>query len=396
MYSLPQIPQASQVYASNIELVRLYPSTFVNVESLDVSYNRLEEFSPNATERPSLLRNLALQGNVALTNFTFLRSLTSLNTLNMAEMNLSAFDFDLLSSMPYVSDLNMSHSNISELSANISGKVIDLSGNAITRVVSNAFPCYSRYRYGECKIDLSNNNIIIIEEDAFMDVSYVNLKNNNISDGIHPNAFKGVNELILSNNDLSNFDFLQQLQSLRKLNLSYVPYFSRCTTSCNVFGKLGSLEILDLSNNGITEIPVGIFSGMVSLRALNLRHNSISYIEYGTFASTIRNPNWSPNSDAIAEVDLSYNKLSELDFSLFTSGRSINRLLLHGNEIQNIPDDIANFGLSTLGLQNTRVTCPNLVKLTLKGIYIVNDHDNEPVFDKPNVRGIPCVSGRVL
>ncbi|XP_049542749.1 toll-like receptor 7 [Anopheles darlingi] len=438
MYSLPQIPQAGLVSASNIDLVRLHPSTFVHLESLDVSYNHLREFSPNVTERPEQLRTLALQGNVALTNFTFLRSLTNLNTLNMAEMNLSGFDFDLLSSMSNLRNFNMSHSNISELSANISrarGSVIDLSGNVITRVVSYAFPCYWDFNYGrDCIIDLSynnisvieknafkgsfkvnlqnnniitiekdtfkensevnlqNNNIRIIEEDAFVTVPYVNLKNNSLRDGIHPNAFKSVTDLILSNNDLSNFDFLQQLQSLRTLNLSYVPYFSRCATPCTVFGMLRSLEILDLSNNGITELPVGIFSGLGSLNVLNLRNNRISNIEYGTFGTFIREQKRSQPTCRILEVDLSNNLITNLDFSLFSSGCVVDRLLLHGNQITSI--DITKRGISTLGLQDTQVTCANLVELMSKGISLVNDHDDRHVLDQPNVLGIPCVSQR--
>ncbi|ETN64936.1 hypothetical protein AND_003298 [Anopheles darlingi] len=183
------------------------------------------------------------------------------------------------------------------------------------------------------EVNLQNNNIRIIEEDAFVTVPYVNLKNNSLRDGIHPNAFKSVTDLILSNNDLSNFDFLQQLQSLRTLNLSYVPYFSRCATPCTVFGMLRSLEILDLSNNGITELPVGIFSGLGSLNVLNLRNNRISYIEYGTFGTFIREQKRSQPTCRILEVDLSNNLITNLDFSLFSSGCVVDRLLLHGNQI---------------------------------------------------------------
>ncbi|XP_053670220.1 extracellular matrix protein 2-like [Anopheles nili] len=393
IHTLPPIPYISKVKADAINLVRIEENTFNTVHQLDVSYNRLREFSPKAFEYPEELQKLNLNGNPTLKDFAFLPALTGLTILEMADMKLELdlIEIGTFALMSHLSVLNMSDNKISSIPVGLFSKLVgltelDLSRNTITKISSGTFAITSDgFRGQYIFVYLSHNNITIIENNAFLHAKFVNLHSNKLV-GIGQYAFD--NQTLLRTLDLSengvlkNFNFLHNLPALHDLNMSHMNFTFDAAIPRNIFDDLYSLTTLDLSHNRIEEVPIGVFAELQSLNFINLRHNRIKRIEFGTFSMR--------KYDLIDEIDLSYNDISEINFLVFVPLKYLKTLLLHGNKISyiNAKQLIRNKSLQNFGIQNSLVSCYDLVDL-LGSLKLVLE-PNEFISHLPNIDGIKC------
>ncbi|ETN59177.1 p37NB protein [Anopheles darlingi] len=349
IHTLPPIPFIRKVKADAINLVRIEENTFSTITVLDVSYNRLREISPKAFEWPKELHELNLS------------AMEDLSKLDMSNNRIASIPVGMFAQLVGLNSLDLSHNSIAKIAAGalaIDGQRIDF--------------------------DLSYNNISIIENNAFMHASKINLRNNKLL-GVGPYAFDNqtnLGTLILSGNvQLKNFDFLHNLPNLHTLEMSGMN-FSFDGIPRNMFDDLVALATLDLSHNRISELPIGIFAELQSLNFVNLRHNLIKHIEFGTFSMR--------KYDLIDEIDLSYNEIEEMNFLVFVPLKYLKTLLLHGNKITyvNAKQLIRNKSLQNFGIQKNLVRCYDLVDL-LGSLKLVLDQD-EFISDQPNVDGIKC------
>lgn len=122
------------------------------------------------------------------------------------------------------------------------------------------------------------------------------------------NAFAGLRSLRsldLSNNQLAVIHpeaFTVQNQTLRELNLSRALYNHSSVTDLATslrWSSLGTLRVLDLSDNSLIYLPSHIFSHLSSLLRLHLSNNSLVAIHNSSLSGLER----------LEELDLSLNAL---------------------------------------------------------------------------------------
>lgn len=397
IHTMPKIPFVKSVMARSINLVRIGEKTFSTVNQLDVSYNRLREFSANAFEWPDELQKLVLSGNPLLRELGVVKKLTGLVDLEMAEikLDLDFVDVNIFAGLKQLKTLVLRDNKIVSVPVGIFSQLeklekLDLSKNYISRIPAGAFVIYfplidpELEERHQLSINLASNNISIIENNSFMLVDLVDLSDNKLI-GIGPLAFNNKSELgtlILSKNiQLKNFHFLRNLPTLHTLTMSNMN-FTFDGIPLKIFEKLDLLTSLDLSNNNIMQLPIGIFADLSSVNFINLRHNQISHVEFGTFS--IR------KYDLIDEIDLSYNHISEVNYLVFVPLKYLRTLLLHGNQIPyvNAGHLKRNKSLQNFGIQNNPIRCSDLVDLL--AIFKLVLDGKEFVAHEPNVNGIKC------
>lgn len=183
-------------------------------------------------------------------------------------------------------------------------RTLDLTGNAITSVLSGTF---SRMNNLE-NILIPKNYIQEIENYTFTgtegSLKRIYLTYNEIS-VIWENAFRGlgkVRSMYLSNNKIfrlptSLFWDMHDLRSLY-LGTNNLEYLSK-----NVFNGLTRLEIITLDSNNLRWIPIGLFNGLKSLREVTISQNQLV---------TIPSPQRMGIQANLDRLDLRNNNLSKI------------------------------------------------------------------------------------
>lgn len=205
-------------------------------------------------------------------------------------------------------------------------------------------------------IKIANSSIEYISPSAFYGLNElysVNLTNIGI-DLIHPDTFMNNTKLkilTLSGNNLNVMqslsspytDYMLKSPSIEELDISYcnmqeflptafsqmknIIYINLAgnklvTLPLGLFDKADTIEELDLSNNRITSLPKDIFT-KTPLGILHLKYNEISSnIEFIT--------------KDIQKLDLSYNKIKDVDSKMFKGMENLGSLVLKGNQIRKI------------------------------------------------------------
>ena len=149
--------------------------------------------------------------------------------------------------------------------------------------------------------DKGYKDVNILSSDS---VQTLSLRNNNLTDiKWSKNAFPKLLQLDVSQNSLQNFDFIQNFQHLRALDLSNNKIGDQLMKQFSTL-QLKSLKQLTLSNNSLRTISLTTFpcSNFPSLEFLDLSHNFIMQIERRWFGDL-----------NIVSLDLSYNSLKKLD-----------------------------------------------------------------------------------
>ncbi|NXY37037.1 LRC32 protein, partial [Pomatorhinus ruficollis] len=286
---------------------------FGHLEYLDVCFNQLEAVSATTLAQLPRLRSLLLGSNHLDRNY--LANGEAFHLLrNIEVLDLSVNNLESHMASWYISNLT-------------SLRVLDLSGNTMTKLLAGTFQNSPRLR----QLDLSNNYIMEIQEGAF-------------------EALEELEVLNLALNSLhcvSGFSLMQ----LRVLNLSHnaLELFSS-----EEGAEPYLLRVLDLSHNRLLSFPE--LPRAHDLTHLNLSNNLIAsllpdsphprefvllYKEMQRFNKTVR-----PMAALthMVDLDLSNNRLELFPFSFFHSLGSLHSLSLARNCLQDVARDSVSNG----------------------------------------------------
>ncbi|XP_022127855.2 leucine-rich repeat and fibronectin type III domain-containing protein 1-like protein [Pieris rapae] len=211
-------------------------------------------------------------------------------------------------------------------------KNLNLQDNELTEVPTKAFGILKSLSL----LDISKNRITYIQDNAFFtlqELTTLKLSDNNVT--LAPYALAGIET------------------SLKNLNLKGTK--QKTVPEC--IRGLKNLAFLDLSQNGIRELPgpdgIKIFEGLESLTALNLERNLLVNLRKDAFFG-IKNTlsslsllnNLLPEfpTEAIATLtelrvlDIGFNLLNKLPTDAFLMNPLITLLALDGNPLPTVPE----------------------------------------------------------
>ncbi|NWV26499.1 LRC32 protein, partial [Origma solitaria] len=298
-----------------------YMPGFGQLEYLDVCFNQLEAVSATALTRLPRLRSLLLGSNHLDRNY--LANGEAFHLLrNIEVLDLSVNNLESHMASWYISNLT-------------SLRVLDLSGNVMTKLLAGTFRSSPRLR----QLDLSNNYIMEIQEGAFEPLEELEV----------------LNLALNSLHCISGFSLMQ----LQVLNLSHnaLELF---------FSKEGAepylLRVLDLSHNRLLSFPE--LPKAHDLTHLNLSNNLIAsllpgsphprefvllYKEMERFNRTVRP---AAALTRVADLDLSNNRLELFPFSFFHLLGSLHSLSLARNCLQDVARDSVSNGSMELSVRS--------------------------------------------
>ncbi|NXT61130.1 LRC32 protein, partial [Chaetops frenatus] len=278
---------------------------FGQLEYLDLCFNQLEAVSATALARLPRLLSLLLGSNHLdrnyLANGEAFHLLRNIEVLDLSVNNLQSHVASW-----YISNLT-------------SLRVLDLSGNVMTKLLAGTFRSSPRLR----RLDLSNNYIMEIQEGAFEpleELEVLNLALNSLH-CISGFSLVQLRVLNLSHNALELFSSEEGAEPylLRVLDLSHNRLLS-----FPELPKAHDLTHLNLSNNLIASLLPG---------SPHLREFVLLYKEMQRFNRTARP---AAALTHVADLDLSNNRLELFPFSFFHSLGSLHSLSLAGNCLQDM------------------------------------------------------------
>ncbi|NXI87769.1 LRC32 protein, partial [Rhipidura dahli] len=279
---------------------------FGQLEYLDVCFNQLEAVSATALARLPRLRSLLLGSNHLDRNY--LANGEAFHLLrNIEVLDLSVNNLESHMASWYISNLT-------------SLRVLDLSGNTMTKLLAGTFRNSPRLR----QLDLSNNYIMEIQE----------------------GAFKPLEELEVLNLALNSLHCISgfSLTQLRVLNLSHnaLELFSSEEEGEEPY----LLRVLDLSHNRLLSFPE--LPRAHDLTHLNLSNNLIASLlpgsprprEFVLLYKEMQRFNRTVHPAAalthVADLDLSNNRLELFPFFFFHSLGALHSLSLARNCLRDV------------------------------------------------------------
>lgn len=286
---------------------------FGQLEYLDVCFNQLETVSATALAQLPRLRSLLLASNHLDRNYVANGEAFHL-LRNIEVLDLSVNNLESHMASWYISNLT-------------SLRVLDLSGNVMTKLLAGTFRNSPRLR----QLDLSRNYIMEIQEGAFElleELEVLNLALNSLH-CIAGFSLTQLQVLNLSHNALELFSSKEGAEPylLRVLDLSHNRLLS-----FPELPRAHDLTHLNLSNNLIASLLPG---------SPHPREFVLLYKEMQRFNRTVR-----PVAalTRVADLDLSNNHLELFPFSFFHSLGSLHRLSLARNCLQDVARDSVSNG----------------------------------------------------
>ncbi|KAF5290884.1 hypothetical protein FQA39_LY14564 [Lamprigera yunnana] len=215
------------------------------------------------------------------------------------------------------------------------------------------------------KIILNNNNIIEIDEDTFKNLTNlteIDLGTNLIT--LKPKLFRYSTNLRLLDISQNNLEYLPIgiFQNLKNLKYLYMWSNKFSTLNTKTFEDLENLEILELRNTNLESLPDDIFYSLINLRMISLAMNKLSTLSKNTFRNNqhLEVIQMQQNEDLetlpdyffsnlthLKNVELNECKLSALPENLFYGSAHVQNLSLNYNQLKELPEHIFK-GLSTL------------------------------------------------
>ncbi|XP_047997382.1 chaoptin isoform X2 [Leguminivora glycinivorella] len=365
-------------------ITELSPAAFAGLENslvtLDLAENNLTMISKFMLNKLDALRFLNLKENKVDTNLiatntpsefsqanfnNFQYKLFYLDVSGASSIQMSLQDVRRMRSLRYLAVGKLIRRSIRSedfLEFGVELEDLKIYGSTIDRIESSAFEHVRSIK----TLDLSENEIDFIDPFAFAELhSLTTLKIvNGLADNVKILPFEPLKALIelqyldFSNNKLKNvpdtsFHFLYKLRSLN-LQDNYIDHFSKGTLQGDIHKQLESvylshnqmrqivqhtfvdlreLQEIFIEDNLIEIIQRRAFTGLDNLKVIKLKGNIINDITDEAFQ----------NLPALAELDLSFNKLFIFKFSVFDQVGSATALKVNAsyNEIISLADSNA-------------------------------------------------------
>lgn len=179
----------------------------------------------------------------------------------------------------------------------------------IMTIQTHACPksCSCKWKYGKEWVECANRNLTNLPKGAREETQVLDLSNNNL-DILESKVFQ---ELHLVN--------------LQKLFISKSGLYE---ISDEAFVGLRGLVELDLNNNKITKVPSVALSSCPDLMKLILNKNGIRIIEKNAFQ----------HLSQLASLELSNCEINNIEKGAFNGLKSLEKLRLNGNKLKFIPE----------------------------------------------------------
>ncbi|KAG5313056.1 TOLL protein, partial [Pseudoatta argentina] len=266
---------------------------------------------------------------------------------------------------------------------------LDMSNNQISVLPINGFSSLKRLKV----LNLSSNAISMVADGALhglRSLENLDLSGNKIvalPTAMFRDASKSLKELRLQNNSISALlsGLVANMNQLVTLDLSRNVLTSSWLDS-GTFSGLIRLVLLNLSYNRISKLNTTIFKDLYTLQILNLQFNEIDLISADTFA---------PMSN-LHTLELAHNRLTYLDAYSLNGLFALSLLALDSNLLEGIhPDAFRNCS----SMQDLNLSGNNLdsIPVALKDMRILRTLDlgeNQiRSLNKPGFRGMSSLYG---
>ncbi|XP_022594645.1 leucine-rich repeat-containing protein 32-like isoform X1 [Seriola dumerili] len=348
-------------FCSDLSLRSAPPNLPHGVQMLDLSRNQVQNLTQETLAYHTGFHHLNLRSNkIHFIQPGLFKDMTDLRVLDLSRNHLNVFALSKINIGPLtaVESLDLSsnglYTGMSDyfLADSPSLANLSLSSNSITKIAQDTFSGSWSLK----KISLHNNVILEIEDGAFdslHNLTELDLSKNSITCITDFNLYN-LKVLNLSKNSMELFQSVGSAQSYQLLSLDlsenkmpYFPFLPRQNVleyldvsrnhlrSINVSASserrtfLNHLRYLDMSYNQLKSIPESFFCFMGSLEVLNVSNNCI-----GSFSIT--NEGLLPK---VKIINLSYNSLQSLTFNENIL-QSLEKLFLQGNDLTTLDHQV--------------------------------------------------------
>lgn len=260
-----------------------------------------------------------------------------------------------LGRLPRLTSLQLDYNRVAALSGDILRSIaqqvtsLTIARNVVRELPSRTFEQFERLEY----LDLSGNLLTTLNHATFagLQTTLIGLKIsqnliNNIGDGSL--NFESLQVLDLSVNQLNRLerDVFNLMPALEVLNISHNPHLT--TLPVSIVHKNLELKIIDLSFCNIQTLSANFFSRSSKVTHINISNNGISDVPEAAFA----------NLRDLTLLDLSNNRINNIRSAAFVNVMNIKHLNLKGNELTSFKGEHFNTGtsLETLDLSDNLIS----------------------------------------
>ncbi|KPI96732.1 Chaoptin [Papilio xuthus] len=274
---------------------------------LNASHNALRDLPKQAFPKLYELHTVDLaHNNISLIGNAAFQNLFSLRYLNLSHNALERIGPAAFGALATLLRLQASHNGLRDLSRGALARLascrnIDLSHNRLDTIFQIPISL--------SELDLSYNNLTEVRSKTWPPMNALlslELEGNRLGEGELPgDAFVPLltlQRLGLARNGLAAPPW-QALNALSSLQYLHLQYNNITTLSKSAFGNLPTTFEVDLSYNALEAVAPGAFRGLPQLLRLRLAHNRLAHLPNGALQGLV----------ALRQLDLSHNALERID-----------------------------------------------------------------------------------